>query len=67
MGAFDVVVVARNAFFFRRGAQRGGEVEDVVVYGALELAQSRDEGGFRVVLLSGYVSHALPHPWMSAR
>lgn len=58
VGAFDVVV-AGNALFVRRGAQRGGEVEHVVVYGALELAQGRDEGGFRVVLLSGYVSHAL--------
>lgn len=33
----------------RLGAQCRGEVEHVVVYGALELTQCRDEGGLRVL------------------
>jgi hypothetical protein len=68
VGAFNVVVVGVEACghleddgvfsLVRLGAQRGGEVEDVVVYGALEFTQGRDEGGFRVVLLCSYVSRA---------
>lgn len=51
----DVSVVARL------GTQCCGKIKDVVVDGALEVAQGRDEGGFGVLYSGRSVSQSVTH------